>query len=92
MSKLLENKSNLSPGNIECSLTEFNNTKRTFDIGGVIISKNKVYRNLENEQIQTLGQDGILYAVLNGSVLNDSELEKVEQAIKKQGSSKVIVK
>lgn len=65
-------------------LTDFSATSRTYNIDGVIVSKNKVHRNLANVAATGNPQDRLLYGVLKGSILSDEEVNKVKSAIVSQ--------
>ena len=58
-------------------LEDYTATPRTYSFDGIIISKNKVARNLS--EIATTGRtsDRLAYGVLKGSTLTDEEVEKI---------------
>ena len=62
-------------------LAVYSNTERTYSFDGVLISKNKVRRNLST--IESIGrqQDRLLYGVLKGSTLTDEEVSKIVTCI-----------
>lgn len=65
------------PEDILCS---FSKTKKTYDIGGVILSKNRVKRNLsiiENSN----SIDGIFYSIIKDSYLSDEEISRIRDVI-----------
>lgn len=61
-------------------LSIFSKTKRTYEIGGVLVSKNKVRRNLlaigNNENT-----DSIFYSVINNSYLSDKEITAIKNVL-----------
>lgn len=62
-------------------LSKFSNSKRTYNINGVLISKNKVKRNLEKlNGIEMNIEDKLILATTNGSILNDEETKLLKQA------------
>lgn len=62
-------------------LSKFSNSKRTYNINGVLISKNKVKRNLEKlNGIEMNIKDKLILATTNGSILNDEETKLLKQA------------
>lgn len=56
------------------SLTIYENSARTYNIDGVLISKPKVVRNLSKK-------DNIMYGLCNGSYLSDIEFSKIKRAV-----------
>lgn len=70
----------------------FSETERTYNIAGVILSKNRVQRNL-NSIADPNKDDAIIYAATNGSILSDEEYDKILTTIipNVKGTSKVKV-
>lgn len=66
--------------NNEEKLSEFQNTSRTYSFDGVLISKNKVLRNL-NSTTGCPSNTGLLYAIIKNSVLSDEEYAKIESIV-----------
>lgn len=66
--------------NNEEKLSEFQNTSRTYSFDGVLISKNKVLRNL-NSTTGCPSNAGLLYAIIKNSVLSDEEYAKIESIV-----------
>lgn len=67
---------------IRKQLSSFQQTKRTYNIDGVILSKNKVDRNLRNvvqEPIST--RDKIYLSLVDNTILQEQELQQIEKAI-----------
>ena len=61
-------------------LSIFSKTKRTYGIGGVLVSKNKVKRNLlatGNKE----STDSIFYSVINNSYLSDKEITAIKNVL-----------
>ena len=61
-------------------LSIFSKTKRTYEIGGVLVSKNKVKRNLlatGNKE----STDSIFYSVINNSYLSDKEITAIKNVL-----------
>ena len=73
------------------SLEKYNSSKRTYSFDGILISKNKVKRNISNISEETNEEDRIIYSIVNGSVLSDEEYGAIDNLIR-QTSSKVIKK
>lgn len=71
-------------------LNEYSNTPRTYSFDGVLISKNKVHRNLST--LATTGKitDRLLYGVIKGSTLTDEEYTKVSTLISQKKGSNVV--
>ena len=61
------------------SLENYINTKRTYSFAGVIISKNKVKRNLEKSP--SLTPESLLSSVVSGSTLTDQEYVKLKSCL-----------
>lgn len=62
-------------------LSQFENTSRTYSFDGVIISKNKVHRNLSHILATGKPTDRLIYAVLKDSSLNDDEVRRVKTTL-----------
>ena len=58
-------------------LDEFQTSSRTYTIGGVIISKNKVSSNLATQRQFARPSDRLLHGILSGSYLSNQEVESV---------------
>lgn len=58
-------------------LEEFDASKRTYEIAGVPISKNKVIRNLSRLSPTGKTKDRLIYSVLIGSTLTDEETTQI---------------
>lgn len=78
-------------GTVLDQLEKFSETKRTYSFDGILISKNKVKRNISNLSAETNKEDRIIYSIVNGSILSDEEFGTVDNLIR-QTSSKVIQK
>ena len=65
-------------------LSAFSNTSRTYSFDGVVISKNRVHRNLSHILATGKPTDRLVYAVLNGATLNDEEVSKVKTSLAPQ--------
>ena len=73
---------NVGEEEIRKQLNSFQQTKRTYNIDGVILSKNKVDRNLRNvvqEPIST--RDKIYLSLVDNTILQEQELQQIEKAI-----------
>ena len=70
-------------------LSEFSNTSRTYSFDGVLISKNRVHRNLSHILATGKPTDRLEYAILKGATLNDEEVSKVKKSL---ASQKQIIK
>lgn len=70
-------------------LSEFQSTPRTYTIGGVIISKNKVANNLSSSKQFNKQSNRLLHSILSGSVLTDQEVESVITTL---SDKKILVK
>ena len=71
-------------------LASFSNTERTYDIGGVLISKNRVHRNLSHVLATGKPTERIIYGVLKDATLSDEEVLKVVAAITPQKQTRVV--
>lgn len=71
-------------------LANFSHTPRTYSFNGVLISKNKVHRNLSHVLATGKPTERIIYGVLNGSTLTDEEVLKVVASITPQKTTKVV--
>ncbi len=58
-------------------LEDFDASKRTYEIAGVPISKNKVMRNLSRLSPTGKTKDRLIYSILSGSTLTDEETNKI---------------
>ena len=65
-------------------LSEFSNTSRTYSFNGVLISKNRVHRNLSHILATGKPTDRLVYAILKGATLNDEEVSKVKTSLAPQ--------
>lgn len=66
----------------ETNLNDYNHTNRTYKIGDVIISKNKVARNLEKlKDIPMEQEERLLVSVVSGSTLNEEEYKSIRKAL-----------
>ncbi len=73
-------------------LDEFSNTSRTYLINGVLISKSKVRRNLQ-DVTKTIPENGVLlYGICKGSVLTDEEYQRISSQISGEKASSPIIK
>lgn len=60
-------------------LEDFSKTKRTYDVGGVLISKNKfkrIYKTIKDTSI-----DGVFYSVIKNSYLSDEEIASIRNML-----------
>lgn len=64
------------------NLAKYSNTKRTYNFNGILISKNKVNKNLSNVSDETDEKDKLVYSVVKGSVLSDEEFETIDNIIR----------
>ena len=65
---------------IRKQLNSFQQTKRTYNIDGVILSKNKVERNLMDILPQTIsGRDKIYLSLVNNTILSEQEYQQIEK-------------
>lgn len=71
-------------------LSEFSYTQRTYSFDGVLISKNKVHRNLSHITSTGKQQDRLLYGIINGSSLTNEEVSKITTCISGQKNNKVV--
>lgn len=63
-------------------LNSFQQTKRTYNIEGVILSKNKVERNLRNVVQEPISaRDKIYLSLVDNTILQEQELQQIEKAI-----------
>lgn len=63
-------------------LNEFTYTERTYKIGNVIISKNKVKRNLNKLNGITMEpEERLLVGTISGSILNDEEYKSIKSSL-----------
>ena len=60
-------------------LEEFTKTNRTYDIGGVLISKNKFKRNLTTTNNKST--DSIFYSIIKNSYLSDEEISSIRNVL-----------
>ena len=77
--------------NIDRLLAEYDNKKRTYDFNGVIISKNKLKRNLSQTQVP-LTSSNLIKKAIDNSTLTDEELLQIEKCILKKTSLKQKIK
>ena len=69
-------------------LSQFSATERTYSFNGVLISKNKVHRNLS--RIVGKPTDRLIYGVLKGSSLTDEEVSQVKACLTPQKTTRVV--
>lgn len=62
-------------------LEAYDYKKRTYNLDGVLISKNKVARNLSTIDPSTENNSTLLYGIIAGSTLSDEELSKIKGKI-----------
>lgn len=62
-------------------LSEFSKTSRTYNIGGVTISKNRVQRNLNSIKQTGNPTNRLLYSILNGATLTDEEVTAISTSL-----------
>ena len=79
-----------SPINLE-QLEEYSKTKRTYSFDGILISKNKVKRNLSTVSEETPQDDKLIYGLVHESILSDEEFETITKLVR-QSSSKAMKK
>ena len=77
--------------NIDRLLAEYDNKKRTYDFNGVLISKNKLKRNLSQTQVP-LTSSNLIKKAIDNSTLTDEELLQIEKCILKKTSLKQKIK
>ena len=66
----------------ETDLKLFPSSNRVYNIGGILISKNKVKRNLEKLQgIEMESKEKLLLGIISGSTLNDEEIKVLKDTI-----------
>lgn len=58
----------------------FSSTERTYNIGDIIISKNRVHRNLITVANPT-NRNSLMYAIIHNAILSDEEYEKIQTTI-----------
>lgn len=68
-------------------LNDFSYTSRTYSFDGILISKNKVHRNLSTVDTATNVSDRLLYSVIKGSTLTDEELETIHSSLTQKKST-----
>ena len=69
------------------SLTEFESTERAYSFDGVIISKNKVARNLSMVASTRNKIDRLLYGIVKDSTLTDEEITKIQKSLTQKKSN-----
>ena len=69
-------------------LSQFSKTSRTYEFNGVLVSKNKVHRNLSHVAATGKPSERLIYGALKGSVLSDEEVLKVVAALAPQKTTK----
>jgi len=63
-------------------LKDFSTSKRLYKIGDVLLSKNRVKRNLEKLQtIEIDNNERLFISIINGAILDDEELERIKKEI-----------
>lgn len=62
-------------------LSEFSKTSRTYNIGGITISKNRVQRNLNSIKQTGNPTNRLLYSILNGATLTDEEVTAISTSL-----------
>lgn len=67
-------------------LEEFSSSPRTYNFAGILISKNKVKRNLNEDDCQ---QD-IFKAIVKGSILSDEELDILTSSLNSEKNARVV--
>ena len=60
-------------------LEDFSNTKRTYLIGGILISKNKFKRNFTTTNNTNI--DSIFYSIIKDSYLSDEEVSSIRNVL-----------
>lgn len=71
-------------------LSAFSNTERTYSFNGVLISKNKVHRNLSHVLATGNPTERIIYGVLKDATLSEQEVLKVVAAITPQKTANAV--
>ena len=71
-------------------LSAFSNTDRTYSFNGVLISKNKVHRNLSRVLATGKPTERIIYGVLKDTTLSDQEVIKVVAALTPQKTANAV--
>ena len=71
-------------------LSEFSSSNRTYNFNGVLISKNRVHRNLSHILATGKPTERIIYGVLKDAALSDEEVLKVVAAITPQKQTRVV--
>lgn len=71
-------------------LSAFSNTSRTYSFDGVLISKNKVHRNLSHTASTGNPHDRLMYGVLKDATLTDEEVSKVITCLTPEKTTKVV--
>lgn len=71
-------------------LANFSHTSRTYSFDGVLISKNKVHRNLSHVLATGKPTERIIYGVLKDATLTDEEVSKVVTSLTPQKTTKVV--
>lgn len=67
---------------IRKQLNSFQQTKRTYNIDGVILSKNKVERNLKEIYKQPISARNKIYlSLVDNTILQEQELQQIEKAL-----------
>lgn len=72
-------------------LGNYEYTSRTYNIGGILISKNKVQRNIPNLNEETSNKN-LITALSSNSILSDEEFETIRSLIVKPETRKEYVK
>lgn len=71
-----------SINSLEENLQEFSNTKRTYNVNGILFSKNKVKKNLKELESSDMGiQEKLKKALTTNTTLNYQSLMKIEEAL-----------
>ena len=68
-----------SSNDVDDILEVFSNTKRTYYIGGVVISKNKFKRNIASTNHTST--DSIFYSIIKDSYLSDEEISSIRKVL-----------
>ena len=71
-------------------LKNYSVSKRLYKIGDVLLSKNRINRNLEKLQnIDIDNNERLFISIINGAVLNDEELELIKKELHKEIAPKL---
>lgn len=71
-------------------LSEYSYTSRTYSFDGILISKNRVHKNLSTISSTSKVQSRLLYGVLKGTILTDEEISKVRGVLIPEKTTKVV--